>query len=358
MRQHKFIINFELAPGDITVSTALARDLKLSYGDQVAVDFRTNFPSIFKANPHVTKIADDDPDAVSVTLDYRDGIISSQAGNKHHFLTWFHRHFTECTGVSVPPRFAKPDLHLTKYEKDTPPISGRYWLMFAGGKRDIIVKHWDYDRYQEVADTLTGQGVHVVQSGADRMGHLHASLDRVTSVVGWGGVRELIWQIYHSEGVIGPVTCATHMAAAFDKPCVVIAGGREEPWWAAYTNEHNSFGPAGPVVVEHKFLHTIGQLDCCKTVGCWKRQVVPDDVDGEVKHNCLNIIERPIEDQQQPRCMSMITADDVVNAVMSYYEEGILPPVAANSEVPRLVVPNAKRQTHEHKVIGDVYIPS
>jgi hypothetical protein len=355
MQRNKFIINFELAPGDITVSTALVRDLKLTYGDQVSIDFRTNFPSIFHVNPHLTRIPDNDPDAVRVDLDYSQGILSSRDGNQHHFLTWFHRDFMQKTGVSVPPIHAKPDLHLTQYEKNTRPISGRYWLMFAGGKRDIVTKYWDFEKYQEVADTLRDRGVRVVQSGSRRIGHFHPPMKNVTSVVGWGGVRELIWQIYHAEGVICPVTCAMHMAAAFDKPCVVIAGGREEPWWEAYTNEYQAFGPAASVVIEHKFLHTLGKLDCCEKAGCWLQQVV---FDGDVPKNCQNIVKRPADMQQLPACMDMITVDDVVNGVMDYYEVGALPALDSNPEEPELVVPRPKQQARTRKVIGDVYIPS
>ena len=355
MLRTKFILTFELAPGDIVTTTALVRDLKLSYGDQVEVAFRTNFPSVYKANPHLSNIADDDPDAKHITLDYSRGIKSSREGNRHHMTTWFHRDFQQKTGLSVPPMYSKPDLHLTNYEKNTRPISGRYWLMFAGGKKDIVIKHWDFEKYQAVADILKTKDVEVVQSGSDRVGHLHPPMKNVTNVVGWGGVRELMWQIYHAEGVICPVTCAMHMAAAFDKPCVVIAGGREEPWWEAYTNEYKAFGPAAPVRTEHRFLHSIGKLDCCKTVGCWKNQVV---FDGDVPYNCLNIVDRPADAQQLPACMDMITVDDVVNNVMSYYEEGALPPLTSPAIKPRLVVPRMKQQSHTRKVTGNAYIPS
>jgi ADP-heptose:LPS heptosyltransferase len=355
MRRRKFILNFELAPGDITVTTALVRDLKQTYGDAIQLDFRTNIQSIYKYNPYLESLNDDDPEVEHVELSYSDGITSSKQGNRHHFLTWFHRDFRDKTGVHVPVLLPKPDLHLSKYEKTTRPISGRYWLMFAGGKKDIPIKYWDFEKYQQVVDTLQGQGIHVVQSGAKKVGHHHPPLNNVTSVVGWGGIRELIWQIYHAEGIISPVTCAMHMGAALDKPCVVIAGGREEPWWEAYTNTYNAFDQAPPVKVEHRFLHTLGSLDCCLIEGCWKRHVVHD---GDIPYNCINIIDKPDKPQKMPACMDMITVDDVVQGVLRYYEDGVLPSPNVNDPTPSLIVPFQKRQAHTRKVIGDAYIPS
>ena len=113
MLRTKFILTFELAPGDIVATTALVRDLKLSYGDQVDVAFKTNFPSIYKSNPHLSHIAADDPDVKHITLDYSCGTVFSHEGNRHHMITWFHRDFQQKTGLSVPPTASKPDLHLT-----------------------------------------------------------------------------------------------------------------------------------------------------------------------------------------------------------------------------------------------------
>ena len=59
-----------------------------------------------------------------------------------------------------------------------------------------------------------------------------------------------------------------------------------------------------------------------------------------------------------PACMDMITVDDVVQGVLRYYEDGVLPNPNANDPTPSLIVPFQKRQAHTRKVIGDAYIPS
>lgn len=328
MKKRKIILEHQLAPGDVVVSTSVVRDIKLTYGDDVEIDFITNFPAIYENNPYLTKLSLEDPEVEHVILCYQRGI-SVAAREQLHFTTFFHRDFEQKTGLHVDPLFSKPDLHLSEYEKNTPPITGRYWLVFGGGKQDITNKHWEYPRYQEVVDRLRPYGIRFVQSGATKPGHTHPPLTNVLNLVGWGFVRQMMWQIYHAEGVICPVTCAMHMAAAFDKPCVVIAGGREEPWWEAYVNDYKAFGPkAAPVTVPHKYLHTLGLLQCCMSKGCWRRKVVQIDKD-------TSLCKLPVltgSGQVIPECMSMITVDHVVESVMSYYENGTLPPIGATKD--------------------------
>ena len=323
--ERKFIIRYEkqLAPGDYVVTSALVRDLKLTYGDRYQIDVETNMGALFEANPHITKLQKNDSSVEVITLGYKQGMDSSSAGNHHHFLTWPHRDFAAKTKIPVYPLLPRPDLHLTEEEKASSPISGKYWLVFGGGKSDVTIKHWDYDRYQEVVNKLRGKGLRFAQSGATVKGHTHPIMDDVLNLVGWGYLRELLWQIYHCEGVICPITAAMHIAAAFEKPCVVIAGGREEPWWEAYTNDYKQFGnECEPVKVEHEYIHTVGtDMDCCLTRGCWKNKVVKIDKDLSV---CTKLASRALGAQELPECMGRITVDHVCEAVMSYYENGTL----------------------------------
>ena len=146
--------------------------------------------------------------------------------------------------------------------------------------------------------------------------------------------RSLLWQIYHCEGVICPITCAMHVAAAFEKPCVGIAGGREEPWWEHY-GYGNNFGPkAKPIAVPHRYLHTVGQLSCCEKKGCWKKKVTRHENDKSV---CHKPAQRPLGAQPLPLCMEMITVDHVVDAILSYYEDGTLEPPAPALSKPSVV---------------------
>jgi len=52
--------------------------------------------------------------------------------------------------------------------------------------------------------------------------------------------------------------------------------------------------------------------------------VVKIDKDNSL---CHKLATRPVGAQPLPECMNVITADHVVEAVMSYYEDGTLPPI-------------------------------
>jgi hypothetical protein len=330
----KIILTHKLAPGDVVVTTSLVRDAKLTYGDDLLLAFNTNQPAIYENNPYLSSFDPKQPDVEHLTLDYSGGL-RQVAHEKMHFSTYHHRFFSRATGLETLPLFSKPDIHLSERERVERPITGRYWLVFGGGKSDITVKHWDFSRYQSVVDRLQANGLKIVQSGSAAAGHIHPPLKNVLNIVGWGGLRELIWQIAHCEGVICPITCAMHLAAAFDKPCVCIAGGREEPWWEAYVDDFGAFGPkAAPVNMPHRYLHTVGLLDCCRSKGCWRRKVIPIDNDQQLCHKPVGLT---LHEQPLPLCMSMITVDNVVDAVMSYYEQGLLPKIDdSNKEEPVL----------------------
>jgi hypothetical protein len=206
-------------------------------------------------------------------------------------------------GRPVPlTRFA-PDIHLSAEEMEAPlpGTEGQYWVIIAGGKRDMTTKWWPSESYQQVVDALQGR-VRFVQAG--HASDHHPVLRNCTHRVGATTLREFVRLIYHAQGVVCPVTCAMHIAAAFDKPCVVIAGGREPPHWEMYPS--------------HQFLHTVGQLSCCRTTGCWKARVTPLH-DGDVERD-RSLCKMPSQSRGQPvaACMKLIEPRDVVRSIERY----------------------------------------
>ena len=106
-----------------------------------------------------------------------------------------------------------------------------------------------------------------------------------------------------------------HLAAAVEvkpgmplnRPCVVVAGGREPPHFTAYPH--------------HQFIHTVGALLCCDNGGCWKSRAVPLG-DGDVNDRPDALCVDPVG--TLPRCMDMITADDVIRRIELYFQGGAL----------------------------------
>lgn len=332
---HTLVIHNSWALGDTVCLSALARDIQRAYPGQYRLLMSGHYSGVAWANnPHAEK-APPDPKGQLVRVEYHSGIIKcNNGGPKKHFLSWFHHSFEQATGLKVPVTEPKGDLHLSADELKVRP-EGRYWVVVAGGKQDMTAKVWAAPYWQQAVDMLARQGVRCVQAGGDFNRHFHPKLDRVEQWVGkTRSERDFFALIANAEGVVCGVTAAMHIAAVFDKPCVVIAGGREAPWWEAYTNCYfpDSFGDkCSHVKVEHTYLHTIGRLDCGVgnlDRGCWRDRTVPlEQADHVNPTNKRRLCKKPVSvgHQAVPACMKLITPDIVVEAVMSYYERGILP---------------------------------
>ena len=322
--------------GDVMLMTALVRDIHKAYPGQYRISVSSNYKNIWWHNPYIVPLQDN-PVAERVAVHWAPsirthGYIDWPAGRTpRHILAWYHHTFFEKTGVSVPVTLPRPDLHTTEAEAK-PLISGRYWVIVAGGKSDATVKHWHNHRAQEVVDALRDYGISFVQVGALDSLDMHKPLGGVLNLLGKTPNERDLWNVIrYADGVVCGVTGPMHAAAAFEKPCVVYAGGREDPWFEAYVNDYGAFGPgAEPVRVPHRFLHTIGRLPCCNEYGCWATRTVPirDQLDPKVKTKigykmCLYPIVSETRDPV-PACQDLITSEQVVAAVLSYYEDGTL----------------------------------
>jgi hypothetical protein len=334
-RKQRLILRHKFALGDTVLFTALARDIELAHPGRFEIVVDSHQREVWDNNPNARTLRDGEATENQwlVPISYRNGIHASGRGERVHMLSWFHRDFSTRTGLHIPVTRPSGDLHLTAAERP-PIVPGRYWVLMAGGKLDITAKWWWAGRYQTVVDALARLGITCVQAGANFAEHRHPTLTGVVNLVGkYPSARDFFRLIRDADGVIGPVTAAMHIAACFDKPCVVLNGGREEPWWEAYVNTYKAFGPAAqPVKVEHRFLHTLGQLECCQTKGCWRHRTVKlgikDRFDGPKAVCKLPVIKG---EDAVPKCLDLIEPDHVIEAVMSYYERGEIPPIGKPS---------------------------
>jgi len=310
----RLILKNSLCPGDLLMLSAAVRDLHLSHPGKFETDLWTSCPAIWENNPYVTKLDGDDPAIEQIKCEYP--LINHSNQRPYHMIHGFRMFLEERLGVSIEPHAFKGDIHLSKLEKSwmsqVEEIAGlgtRFWIIVSGGKRDFTAKWWDPLRAQQVVDHFAGR-IQFVQCGEG--GHHHPKLSGVIDLVGKTNLRQMIRLMWHADGVICPVTMFMHLAAAVEtkpgrpinRPCVVIAGGREPPHWEAYPH--------------HQFLHTNGALPCCDNGGCWKSRVEPlYDDDEKDKSLCL----RPVtlaSGQKLPQCLDMISASDVIRAVELY----------------------------------------
>lgn len=316
----KFIFHNPLSPGDVVVSSALIRDLHRCYPGQYVTDYRGTVESYFWGAPHITKLPKNDPEAEKWRMTYN--FIHKSNQQRMHFLYGYYHDFNEKYGLDVKMTEFKPDIHFTKHELEAPIVSGRYWVICSGGKRDFVTKWWDPKRWQQVVDILQGQ-VQFVQVGGKN--HWQPDLTGTIDLRGKTSFRDLCRLIMHSDGVVCVITCLMHVAAACGRPCVVVAGGREAWWWEAYTRKNRTanmqaihginWQPPNPdPMMDHIFFHSIGKygLDCCHSGGCWKSKVN----DGKPENRCKHVMRGP--SIPQPKCLMHVTAEQVANAVKFY----------------------------------------
>ncbi len=201
----------------------------------------------------------------------------------------------------------------------------------------MTAKVWDPRSWGAVVQGVAGTKdfpSYLVQVGDMTTGS-HPALRDAIDLVGRTDLRNLLWLVAHCDGVITHTSLLMHMAAALRRPCVVIAGGRENPYWGSYDQraiDRHSPGLAStgvaapaPAPVPHRFLDSIGGLPCCTTQGCLRKGL------GElVEHlNCLDIVP-PMSSLHpdlvsptvpQPRCLFNIEPRDVVGIVLEEHRK-------------------------------------
>jgi ADP-heptose:LPS heptosyltransferase len=311
----KLILRNFQSPGDIVMLTAAVRDLHLCHPKQFLTDVRTPCPQLWENSPFITSLRDDDPQVEVIDCHYP--LIHRSNQEPWHFVHAFTDFLRERLAVQIHPTAFKGDIHLSPPEKswisqvqEKTRTRVPFWIIAAGGKYDYTVKWWDHSRYQRIVDHFQGKIV-FVQIG--ELKHYHPPLSGVIDLRGKTDLRQLVRLVYHAQGVLGPVSLAMHLAAAVEvgpgmpknRPCVVVAGGREPPHWEAYPH--------------HQYIHTVGALRCCDNGGCWKARTRPlgdGDPKDDPRNLCVDVT------GTLPRCMDLITFDEVVRRIELYFSGG------------------------------------
>jgi ADP-heptose:LPS heptosyltransferase len=343
----KLRLTNKLSPGDVVMLTAAVRDLHQNYPGQFQTDIKTSGGAIWEHNPHIEKLQDI-PDVLEIRCAYP--LIHRSNRSPFHFIHGFIQDLGDKLGVKIEPTEFKGDIHLSEEEKrwmsqvqEITRMPVPFWIVGAGGKFDFTAKWWPVERYQQVVEHFAGR-ILFVQVGEKH--HHHPPLRGVLNLMGQTNLRQLIRLMHHAQGVLCPVTLHMHLAAAVpvrkgmpkNRPCVVVAGGREPAQWEAYPH--------------HQYLHRNGMLPCCDQGGCWKSRVVPlGDNDPKDAPNklCTQVVHlrdpsksfhrksndplpphalpgapgREITDYL-PRCLDMVTVEDVIRAIELYFAGGVV----------------------------------
>jgi len=270
-----------------------------------AVD--TTAMQLWEHNPDVVP-AESLKDRGPVTLEVHYPKVNVSNQHAIHFMSAYCSYLEDALGVKVPLMTNRPMVYLSKLERswvnqveETTKRKQRFWIVNAGYKTDYTTKAWSHASFQRVVDLLRGK-VLFVQIGENDPKHVHKPLNGVINLIGKTDTRQVVRLFHHADGVLTGVSFPMHLAAALEKPCVAIMGGREPVIWNSYPRQ--------------TLMHTVGALDCCRSGGCWKSRVVPlGDNDEKDKSLC----EQPVPgDEPVGRCMALISPESVAEAVLRY----------------------------------------
>ena len=284
-----------LSLGDIVVLTGAVRDLHLAYPGRFITALETSYPDVWAHNPYVSAdfLGGEEIDCGKVLV-HRNG-----TGGIHYLQAYLHL-LNQKLGTSAPLTKLKGDIHLSWQERnwysDVWSLCGKevpYWIICPGGKLDIPIKWWDWQRYQDVVNHFRGR-IQFVQVGA--WGNFHPPLEGVIDFRGRTQPRDLIHLVYNADGVFCGVTSLMHLAAAVpaaagaQREAVIVAGAREPACWEAYPG--------------HEFISTEQDVSCAH---CWKTRhfSLPDN-----RNRTALACHRVSNDL--PLCMDKITPATVI----------------------------------------------
>lgn len=342
-KPRKLLLRNELALGDVVVMTAALRDLHKTYPNKFITDYEGSCKEVLENNPYITKIPRDDPDLEIIEMDYGSYLNKTASTERktnypYHFLHGYAHCLEDKLGVPLRLTDFKGDIYLSQSEKswqsqvEEMGIKNPYWIIVSGGKECFTAKWSNPNHLQDVVDYFKGK-ITFVQVGEKF--HWHPLLKGTINLIGRTDLRQLIRLVYHSVGVVCPVTAHAHLAAAvptkpenpFHRACVVLAGSREPSSWEAY-----------PM---HQYLKTDGMLSCSQHGACWKNRCQPmEDGDDKDTDLCLKPVEitvkgisnqyysiKPINGVAKikiPQCLDMITPFEICNAIEKYYNGGLI----------------------------------
>ena len=317
-------LGFDIAKPFEALFTEILQDRKLAMvqeGDKKVfyhVDYQGKQEGVLFTNP---VLLDGSVEVEYIDVHYPD--IHNCGFSGRHFSTAYHMYLEANLGLPIPQTSLLPDLHLSDEERgwmnqveQTTGYSGKFWLINSGYKADYPLKNWGFDRHQKVVDLLRND-IQFVQVGELSKSHTHRPLSGVIDLRGKTNLREFIRLSYHAAGAVCGVTLLHHLMAAWQKPCVTIAGGREPRRWESYPHS--------------RYMDTNGLMPCCGYNGCWLSGRRDDHGVNKV---CTNMVGagcyqefdagemEPIE--TSARCMAMISPERVAEEIMNHYRGGVL----------------------------------
>jgi hypothetical protein len=212
------------APGDTVCASRLVEALARAHpGRPVAVD-SVGADEFFRFDTRVSPAA---PDMTLVELNYRHPIDAAYMGWPLLYLDAPLLSYWRQTGEVLPEPEPFPSLVLGPDEAAAP-LAGSYWVLAAGSKWDAPLKQAPAALFETlVRETPEIRWLQVGDLERHRGGSRQHPIEGAECLLGGTSLRELLWLVAHAAGVVCHLSLPFMLAAAFRRPCVVLAGGRE-----------------------------------------------------------------------------------------------------------------------------------
>jgi len=276
--------------------TCAIRDLKKEFPDW-PIGVSSTAMNIWNNNPYIDRsLTEQNARVIEIGPSW---LTNASNRDDRHFANAFRISIEQKLDISFPQGAIKPDIWMSREEVEAPPlVEPPYWVIVSGEKGDWTAKTYPFNRWQEFVKNFPQ--VKFVQVGAKEHIHPDLNLPNVINFIGKTqsrdtGVRDLINLFYHAEGSMGLVSFQMHLAAAFDMPCIVIAGAREPARFTRYPRQ--------------QYLCIDGCLPCASRNACWH---------CDLDKTCKNRIEE--NGKRYPKCVDIIKTEDVIRAFQQYYE--------------------------------------
>jgi ADP-heptose:LPS heptosyltransferase/glycosyltransferase involved in cell wall biosynthesis len=291
--------------GDILMFTCAVRDFKKAYPN-VKVNVVSTAMHIWDNNPYISRdVVQTEKNLIKIGPSR---LTNSSNRLDWHFANAYRVSIEDALKISIPQGVSRPDIWFTREEYEAPRVCKQpYWIIVTGGEKGWGSKMYPFERWQKFvemnSDVLFYQigaagDKHAKLQGANVVDYIGKTEDRNT------GVRDLFKLFLNAEGSVGLVSFHMHLSGALYKPSIVVAGAREPVSFTRYPG--------------HQYLATDGCLPCAKNSACWHCDI----------NACKDLVQYPnatLEgDKKVPKCVDMITPEDLTRALNNYYIGGRL----------------------------------
>ncbi|OGS40473.1 MAG: hypothetical protein A3K77_00560 [Euryarchaeota archaeon RBG_13_31_8] len=236
INKKKIILRHHRQAGDILVMSTLIRQFKKQYGDKILLLCDTPVcQGIWWNNNYLTSFENKEADLI-LDIDYK-YVIDNPQWMLHHSYG-FKLDFENKTNIVLNDWDCRPYIKLTEYEKELveqyKQKYGNFWIISSNINKKCTVKSWPNEYWIEFISNNPDS--FFIQVGTENQDF--GLLTNLVDLTRKTGVRDLFVLICASKGVISYNSFCMHIAAAFNKKAIILAGGREPIWYQQYPNQY------------------------------------------------------------------------------------------------------------------------